>query len=227
MKSYFNLKANFFNVLLFFSILLISSGSQFWAQCRGVKITSATLNVLDRPCGPTPTGSLELVIKGGLAPFTLAWTVDNIQDSLLPQSLKTNQLVIDSLKGAFKPGYQVRVKDACGNEASSATIQLVYAVPIRFASAPQVINQPSENGVPNTGILVEVIGGISPRTLIATDTKGKSYSQQSEVGPPVNGKYKYQIASLPDEKYKIEVMSGSKKCTQVWKESIELKALEK
>lgn len=226
MKSYFNLKANFFNVLLFFSILLISSGSQFWAQCRGVKITSATLNVIDRPCGPTPTGSVALDIKGGLAPFTLAWTVDNIQDSLLPQSSKTNKFIIEDLKSASKPGYVVRVTDACGNEASSLPIQLTYTVPIRFASAPQIKTQVSEKVEPNGSIRVEVFGG-PPRTVTATDSKGQTFTQQFPVGPPEKGKFIYDIHKLPAEIYQIEVKSGSKKCTQVWKESIELKALEK
>lgn len=222
-------KKYLFTFLFYISLItcFLNSSSSVYSQCKGVRIDSASLVVVKRPCGPTPTGSLALEIKGGRAPFTISWTVDNMQDSLLPQDIKSNKLIIDSLKGAFKPGYQVRVKDACGNETTSNAIQLVYAVPMRFASAPQVKTQSSDDGLLQNGILVEVIGGFPPRTILATDSKGKTYIQKNEVGPPEKGIVKYELANLPEEKYKIELKSGSEKCTQVWKETIELKAHEK
>lgn len=226
MKSNFNLKSNFFNVLLSFSILLISTGSQFWAQCRGVKITSATLNVVDRPCGPTPTGSLALDIKGGLAPYTLSWTADEKALDSLPVTLNGTKLTIDNLKPSMKPGYVVNIKDACEN-TTSATAQLIVSVPIHFVNAPLVKQQVTSKEDSNGILLVELRGGTPPRSLVATDSKGKSFVQQFPVGPAEKGIFKYELNNLPAENYKIELKSGSEKCTQVWKETIEFKAAEK
>lgn len=220
-------KSNFRHIYLLYVIALFFPGYPFWAQCKGVSIASVSLSIVERPCGPTATGSLALEVKGGLAPFTLTWTIDNDQNTNLPQSANTNQFTIEDLRGAMKPGYVVRVKDACGNEASSTPIQLINSVAVQIASAPQVISQVSKKEEPNGSIRVEVYGGTPPRTVTATDSKGQTFTQQFPVGPPEKGKFIYDIYKLPAEIYQIEVKSGSKKCTQVWKESIELKALEK
>ena len=45
--------------------------------------------------------------------------------------------------------------------------------------------------------------------------------------PAEKGIFKYELNNLPAENYKIELKSGSEKCTQVWKETIEFKAPEK
>ena len=207
--------------------MLFFPGYPFWTQCKGVSIASVSLSIVERPCGPTATGSLALEVKGGLAPFTLTWAIDNDQNNNLPQSTNSNQLIIEDLRGAMKPGYVVRVKDACGNEASSTPIQLINSVAVQIASAPQVKTQVKKGGEPNGSIRVEVSGGKPPRTLIATDSKGQTFIQQFPAGPPEKGKFIYDLENLPAEIYRIEVKSGSKKCTQVWKETIELKALEK
>ena len=227
MKTNYHMKSILYHFYICFAVLLYASSNQFWAQCKGVKTPSVTLTVLDRPCGPTRTGSLALDIKGGLAPFTLTWTVDNIQDSTLPQIANTNKLTLEDLKGAYKPGYEVRVKDACGNEISSTPLQLILTVPILFVNAPQVLQLVSNKDEPNGKLRVQVRGGYPPISLVATDAKGKSFVQQIPTGPPEKGIYKYELNNLPAENYKIELKSGSKKCTQVWKETIEIKAQEK
>lgn len=207
--------------------LLFFSGMKAFAQCKGVKIEAVQLSVVERPCGQTPTGSLLLEIKGGLAPYTLSWTNNEIPDTSLPLSAVTNKLLIEDLKSVMQPGYVVSVKDACANTVSSATLSLVNAVPIQFVNPPSIAQQVTSKDEPNGKLLVELRGGTPPRSLVATDSKGKSFVQQFPVGPAEKGIFKYELNNLPAENYKIELKSGSEKCTQVWKETIEFKAPEK
>lgn len=126
----------------------------------------------------------------------------------------------------MKPGYVVNIKDACEN-TTSATAQLIVSVPIHFVNAPLVKQQVTSKEDSNGILLVELRGGTPPRSLVATDSKGKSFVQQFPVGPAEKGIFKYELNNLPAENYKIELKSGSEKCTQVWKETIEFKAAEK
>jgi len=109
---------------------------QFNAQCRGVKMTSVALSIVERPCGPTESGVVLLLINGGLAPYTLSWKINDDAATYLPTLSSKNDLAIENLKGAMNPGYLVSVKDACGNEVSSKPLQLVNAVPIQFVGNP-------------------------------------------------------------------------------------------
>lgn len=227
MNATCSIKSNFLQTYLLFTLALFFPGSPFWAQCKGVSISSVELSIVERPCGPTESGILLLQINGGLAPYALSWKVNEETVDDLPTLSSKNDLAIENLKGAMKPGYVVTVKDACANESSSKTIQLINAVPIQFVGAPQIKTQVSNNSEPNGSFLVELRGGTPPRTLLATDSKGQTFSQQFPVGSPEKGIFKYELANLPAEKYKIELRSGSQKCTQVWKETIELKAPEK
>ena len=127
----------------------------------------------------------------------------------------------------MQPGYVVSVKDACANSMSSAPLSLVNAVPIQFVNPPIIAQQVTRKDEPNGKLLVELRGGNPPRSLVATDSKGKSVVQQFPVGPAEKGIFKYELNNLPAENYKIELKSGSEKCTQVWKETIEFKAPEK
>jgi hypothetical protein len=196
------------------------------AQCKGVTLNSATLNVVGRPCGKTATGSISLEIKGGLAPYTLAWSIDSVTKKELPESSPSKKLLIENLSGAMKPGYEVKVKDACGNKITSAPIKLLNAPSIQFANPPQTEFQVVSN-VDNSGsIRVEVLGGTPPRSLIATDSKGRAYTQSEPSGRTGNAIYVYELENLPKEKYRIEIKSGTPNCSQFWKEVIELKPTE-
>lgn len=197
------------------------------AQCKGVTLNSAVLSVVGRPCGKTATGSLSLEIKGGLAPYTLAWYVDTIIKKELPVSSSSKKLVIENLSGAIKPGYLVKIKDACGNKITSAPIKLLNAPSIQFANPPQTEFQ-VENNLDSTGsIRVEVLGGTPPRTLIATDSKGRAYTQAEPAARTGNAIYVYELEKLPKEKYRIEIKSSTPNCSQFWNEPIELKPTEK
>lgn len=207
--------------------LIFGFESKALAQCQGVRISSVALSFVERPCGPSESGVVLLQINGGLAPYALSWKINDEAVTYLPTLSSKNDLAIENLKGAMNPGYLVSVKDACGNEVSSKPLQLVNAVPIQFVGNPQVKTQLSKKGEQNGSLLVELRGGNPPRTLLATDSKGQTFSQQFPVGPPEKGIFKYELANLPPEKYKIELKSGSEKCTQVWKETIELKVPEK
>lgn len=206
-----------------YMVVLLFFGTKVSAQCKGVKIDTVTLSIIERPCGQTPTGSLTLDIKGGLAPYTLSWTINEKADASLPASSASNKLLIEDLKSAMQPGYVVSVKDACANSASSAPLSLINGAPIQFVNAPQVLQLVSNKDEPNGKLRVEVRGGQPPRSLVATDAKGKSFVQQIPTGPPEKGIFKYELNKLPAENYKIELKSGSQKCTQVWKETIEIK----
>jgi hypothetical protein len=196
------------------------------AQCKGVTLNSAVLTVVGRPCGKTATGSISLEIKGGLAPYTLAWSIDSVTKKELPESSPSKKLLIENLTGAMKPGYVVKVKDACGNKIISPPIKLLNGASIQFANPPQS-KFDSVNNVDSTGsILVEILGGASPRTLIATDSKGHVYSQSIASASPGNAIFVYQLEKLPKEKYNIEIKSGTQNCSQLWKEPIELKPTE-
>jgi hypothetical protein len=207
--------------------LLFFFGMKAFAQCNGVKMDGVKLSVVQRPCGQTSTGSLLLEIKGGLAPYTLSWTKNEIAEASLPTSCTTKQFEVENLSSAMQPGYVVNVKDACANSVSSAPLSLVNSVPIQFVNAPIIAQQVTRKDEPNGKLLVELRGGNPPRSLVATDSKGKSFVQQFPVGPAEKGIFKYELNNLPAEDYKIELKSGSEKCTQVWKETIEFKALEK
>jgi hypothetical protein len=206
-------------VLLFFS-------TEVAAQCRGVKPPVATLVVIDRPCGPTATGSIALEIKGGKAPYTLSWTADQKAMDSLPTILNGTKLTVENLKSSMKPGYVVNIKDACEN-TTSISEQLIVSVPIHFVNAPLVKQQVTSKDEPNGKLLIELRGGNTIKKVVATDSKGKAYTQSIPVGPAEKGIFKYELNNLPAENYKIELKSGSEKCTQVWKETIEIKALEK
>jgi hypothetical protein len=208
-------------------VLLFLFDTKGFTQCNGVKIDAAILSIIERPCGQTPTGTIALEIKGGLAPFTLSWTKNEIAETSLPKSCTTKQLEVENLSSAMQPGYVVSVKDACGNSVSSAPLSLVNSVPIQFVNAPIIAQQVTRKDEPNGKLRVELRGGNPPRSLVATDSKGKSFVQQFPVGPAEKGIFKYELNNLPAENYKIELKSGSEKCTQVWKETIEFKAPEK
>lgn len=196
------------------------------AQCKGVTLNSAVLSVVGRPCGKTPTGALSLEIKGGLAPYSLTWYMDSLETKELPVSASSRKLIVENLNGAMKPGYVVRVKDACGNKTVSTPIKLLNGPSIQFSSAPQTKFQ-DINNVDSTGsIRVEIVGGISPRTLIATDSKGHVFSQSIATSSPGNAIFVYELDNLPNEKYSIEIKSGTQNCSQFWKEPIELKLTE-
>ena len=214
-------------VILFFITQFISSSFSLSAQCNGVSSPKATLSIVERPCGPKASGIITLEIKDGKAPYKLTWTKDNQSLIGAPSILNTQQLTIENLEGAMKPGYVVQITDACQNKTSATALQLVNAVPIQFVNAPIISQQVSSKDEPNGKLLVELRGGNPPRTLVATDSKGKSFVQQFPVGPADKGIFKYELDKLPAEKYKIELKSGSEKCTQVWKETIELRAVEK
>lgn len=205
------------NILCLVAILLPRSYT--WAQCKGVKLDQVNLSELDRPCGATPSGKIALDIKGGLAPYQLTWKINGVVTAALPQTSEKGKLEIENIKGTSSPGYTVSVKDACGNQMTSAPLNLRNAPAIQFVSNP-IIRQP--NGI----ILVELVGGISPRTLLVTDSKGKVYQQQMPMGPPENGKFKYELKNLPPESYEIEIQSAAKNCTQKWKEKVVINALE-
>ena len=213
-----------FVILIVLLFLFDMKGS---AQCNGVKIDAVTLSIVERPCGQTPTGTIALEIKGGLAPYTLSWTKNETAEASLPTACTAKQLEVQNLNSAMQPGYVVSVKDACANSMSSAPLSLVNAVPIQFVNAPIIAQQVTRKDEPNGKLLVELRGGNPPRSLVATDSKGKSFVQQFPVGPSEKGIFKYELNNLPAENYKIELKSGSEKCTQVWKETIEIKALEK
>jgi hypothetical protein len=218
-------KINLLRVWTFILPFMLGLLSVFnlYAQCKGVTLNSATLNVVGRPCGKTATGSISLEIKGGLAPYTLAWSVDSILKKELPESAPSKKLVIENLSGAIKPGYMVKVKDACGNKITSAPIKLLNAPSIQFANPPQT-EFVGVNNVDSTGsIRVEILGGTSPRMLIATDSKGLVYSQSVVAASPGNAIFVYELDKLPKEKYKIEIKSGTQNCSQFWKDPIELK----
>jgi hypothetical protein len=196
------------------------------AQCKGVTLNSALLSVVGRPCGKTATGSISLDIKGGLAPYTLSWSVDSLVTKEMPVSCPSKKLVIENLSGAMKPGYLVKVTDACGNKLTSTPIKLLNNASIQFANAPQTKFQ-GVNNVDTTGnIIVEILGGTYPRSLIATDSKGRVYTQTAPAANPGNAIYVYELDKLPKEKYNIEIKSGTPNCSQFWKEPIELKATE-
>lgn len=196
------------------------------AQCKGVTLNSAVLSVVGRPCGKTATGSISLDIKGGLAPYTLVWSIDSVVKKELPVSSTTKKLIIEHLSGAMKHGYVVKVKDACGNKITSAPIKLFNAPSIQFADAPQTKFQ-VENNLDSTGsIRVEVLGGSPPRTIIATDSKGLVYTQAEPAVRTGNAIYVYELEKLPKEKYNIEIKSSTPNCSQFWKEPIELKSAE-
>ena len=205
-------------------VVLLFFGTKVSAQCKGVKIDTVTLSIIERPCGKTPTGSLALEIKGGFAPYTLSWTKNENADASLPAICASNKLLIEDLQSAMQPGYVVIIKDACTNSASSAPLSLINGAPIQFVNAPQVLQLVSNKDEPNGKLRVEVRGGHPPRSLVATDSKGKSFVQQFPTGPPEKGIFKYELNKLPAENYKIELKSGSQKCTQVWKETIEISA---
>jgi hypothetical protein len=215
---------NLFRSFLPLIIVLVFFGIKVSAQCKGVKIDTVTLSINERPCGKTPTGSLSLEIKGGLAPYTLSWTKNKNVDASLPASSANNKLLIEDLQSAMQPGYVVSIKDACANSASSAPMSLINGAPIQFVNAPQVLQLVTNKDEPNGKLLVEVRGGHPPRSLVATDSKGKSFVQQFPVGPAEKGIFKYELNNLPAENYKIELKSGAQKCTQVWKETIEIEA---
>lgn len=225
-KVYSKTRKHFFLWLVVFTSMF-GLETNVLAQCQGVRISSVTLSVVERPCGPTESGVVLLQINGGLAPYTLSWKINDEAVTFLPTLASKNDLAIENLKGAMNPGYQVTVKDACGNESSSKPLQLINSVPIQFVGSPRVKTQVSKKGEQNGSLLVELRGGTPPRTLMATDSQGRTFSQQFPIGPPEIGTFKYELANLPEEKYKIELKSGSEKCTQVWKEMIELKAREK
>lgn len=213
------------NTILFVFIILGNKPTTF-AQCRKVKPPVATLSILNRPCGPTATGSIELDIKGGLAPFTLSWTADGkIMDSL-PLIANNSKLTVENLKVSMKPGYVVNIKDACEYTAT-ASAPLLISVPLHFVNPPQVVQLVSNENEPNGKISVELRGGNTTKSVYATDSKGNTFKQSVPVGPAEKGIFKYELDKLPAEKYKIELKSGSEKCTQVWKETIELRAVEK
>lgn len=220
-------KSHFLFVYIVVFNLMFGLADNVLAQCQGVRISSVALNVVERPCGPTESGVILLQINGGLAPYTLSWKINDEAVTYLPALSSKNDLAIENLKGAMNPGYQVTVKDACGNESSSKPLQLINSAPIQFVGNPHVKTQVSKKGEQNGSLLVELRGGTPPRTLLATDSQGRTFSQQFPIGPPEKGTFKYELANLPEGKYKIELRSGSEKCTQVWKEMIELKAPEK
>lgn len=207
-----------FTILCLVAILLPSVSTL--AQCKGVKLNEVNLIELDRPCGATPTGKMVLEIKGGLAPYQLTWKINGVLTTSLPQTSEIRKLEIENIKGTSSPGYTVNVKDACGNEITSNALNLRNTPTIQIVDSP-VIKQP--NGI----ILVTIVGGVSPRTLLVKDSKGKSYSQQIPSAPPVNGKFIYEIKNLPPEIYEIEIQSASKNCSQKWKELIEIKDIDK
>lgn len=210
---------SFLIVLLFFS-------TEVDAQCRGVKPPVATLVVSNRPCGPTATGSIALEIKGGKAPYTLSWTADEKVMDSLPTILNSSKLTVENLKPSMKPGYTVNIKDVCEN-ITTASVQLIVSVPIHFVNAPVIAQQVTSIDDPNGKLVVELRGGNTTKKVVATDSKGKAYTQSLSVGPAEKGIFKYELNNLPAENYKIELKSGSEKCTQVWKEMIEFKAPEK
>jgi hypothetical protein len=218
---------NLFRSFLTSIVLLFLFDINVSSQCNGVKMDGVKLSVVQRPCGQTSTGSLLLEIKGGLAPYTLSWTKNETAEASLPTSCTTKQLEVENLSSAMQPGYVVSVKDACANSVSSAPLSLVNSVPIQFVNAPIIAQQFTRKDEPNGKLLVELRGGNPPRSLVATDSKGKSFVQQFPVGPAEKGIFKYELNNLPAENYKIELKSGSEKCTQVWKETIEFKAPEK
>jgi hypothetical protein len=200
-------------------VAILLPGSFTWAQCKGVKLVQVNLSELDRPCGATPSGKIALDIKGGLAPYQLTWKINGVVTAALPQTSEKGKLEIENIKGTSSPGYTVSVKDACGNQMTSAPLNLRNAPAIKFVSDP-VVRQPNGN------IIVELIGGVTPRTLLVTDSKGQVYEQQIPMGPPVNGKFKYEIKNLPPESYEIVIQSAAKNCTQKWKEKVVITELE-
>jgi hypothetical protein len=209
-----------------FLIVLLFFSTEVAAQCRGVKPPVATLVVIDRPCGPTATGSIALEIKGGKAAYTLSWTADPKAIDSLPKILNGSKLTVENLKPSMKPGYVVNIKDAC-EFTTSASAQVLFSVPLHFANPPKIVQQVTSLDEPNGKLLVELRGGNTIKKVVATDSKGKVYTQSLSVGPTEKGIFKYELNNLPAENYKIELKSGSEKCTQVWKETIEIKALEK
>lgn len=226
MNSNHPLNKAFLRPFFLLIVLLFFFGIDVSAQCRGVKVPVATLSIVDRPCGPTATGSIALEIKGGKAPYTLSWTADEKAIDSLPSILNSSKLTVENLKPSMKPGYAVNIKDACEN-ITSTSAQLIVSVPIHFVNAPLVKQQVTSKDEPNGKLIVELRGGNPPRSLVATDSKGKSFVQQFPVGPAEKGIFKYELNNLPAENYKIELKSGSEKCTQVWKETIEFSAPEK
>lgn len=209
-----------------FLIVLLFFSTEVAAQCRGVKPPVATLVVSDRPCGPTATGSIALEIKGGKAPYTLSWTADEKVMDSLPTILNSSKLTVENLKPSMKPGYTVNIKDVCEN-ITTASVQLIVSVPIHFVNAPVIAQQVTSIDDPNGKLVVELRGGNTIKKVVATDSKGKVYTQSLPIGPAEKGIFKYELNNLPAENYKIELKSGSEKCTQVWKETIEFKAPEK
>lgn len=210
-------------IWMLFSFLHLAMIPSIHSQCVGVTPPTATLMVADRPCGESATGSLKLEIKGGLSPYALAWTIDNVSSKALPSKTETTQLVIENLISGMKPGYAVSIKDACGNSVMCDPVQLRNSPTISFVSEPKVVKQISNIGEQNGSICVELSGGNSPRELVATNQNGMSFSQQFPIGPPLKGIFKYVLENLPEGIYQIELKSGSKKCTQVWKETVVLK----
>ncbi len=196
------------------------SSSVMWAQCKGVKLNQVSLTELERPCGASPTGKIALEIKGGMAPYHLSWEINGVVSTSLPKTIEKSKIEIENLRGTSVPGYVVSVTDACENQMTSNALNLRNAPAIQFVSAPLIMQ-------PNGIILVELIGGISPRTLLVTDSKGRAYKQQIPNGPPENGKFKYEVKNLPPETYEIEIQSASKNCKQKWTEIIVIKEFER
>lgn len=226
MNTKHSLNKNLFRSFFLLIALLFFFSNEVAAQCRGVKPPVTTLVVIDRPCGPTATGSIALEIKGGKSPYTLSWTADQKAIDSLPTILNGSKLTVENLKPSMKPGYTVNIKDACENIMTSS-VQLIVSVPIHFVNAPLIAQQVTSLDEPNGKLLVELRGGNTIKKVVATDSKGKVYTQSLSVGPAEKGIFKYELNNLPAENYKIELKSGSEKCTQVWKETIEFKAPEK
>lgn len=213
--------------LVFVMMLVCAQPIISFGQCKGVILESVNVSEVSRPCGSTPTGSIAIDIKGGLAPYSLTWNVNGQESSDLPSVANTNHLLISNRIAAFASGYSLLVKDACGNQMRSDTLELRNTPPIQFVGSPFVSQPNLKNGELNGSILVELIGGLSPRTLILTDSEGKLYKQQFPVGPSEKGKFKYELRNLPPGSYQIEIKSAAQNCTQIWKEKTIIKGFEK
>lgn len=118
-----------------------------------------TADVMPSDCDDAATGSIDVTVVGGTAPYTFVWSDGSSTEDL------------SALSSGY---YTVTVTDAKG-----CTARRGYAVSKRTFQVPRVVQQPScHDGADGAIILQEPVGGTPPYTYV--------WSRNNETGSSLN-----------------------------------------